>query len=109
MDFNKVHVRGVVPVSQMIGGDEEDTRLLKEMKCEAENYIKAYFQQFPGVKSYLDGIRRLATNQGYVETSNVNVAEELVNMIQTQRAYELNSKAIQTSDNMLGRLTQLGG
>jgi flagellar basal-body rod protein FlgG len=46
-------------------------------------------------------------NQGYVETSNVNVAEELVSMIQTQRAYELNSKAITTSDNMLGRLTQL--
>ncbi len=35
---------------------------------EAENFVKAYFQQFPGVKSYLDGIRRLATNQGYVET-----------------------------------------
>lgn len=47
------------------------------------------------------------TNQGYVETSNVNVAEELVTMIQTQRAYELNSKVISTSDAMLGRLTQL--
>ena len=46
-------------------------------------------------------------NQGYVETSNVNVVEELVNMIQTQRAYEINSKAIQTSDQMLARLTQL--
>jgi flagellar basal-body rod protein FlgG len=46
-------------------------------------------------------------NQGYVETSNVNVAEELVNMIQTQRAYELNSKAITTSDAMLQRLTQM--
>jgi flagellar basal-body rod protein FlgG len=46
-------------------------------------------------------------NQGYVETSNVNVAEELVNMIQTQRAYEINSKAITTSDQMLQRLTQL--
>jgi len=46
-------------------------------------------------------------NQGYVETSNVNVAEELVNMIQTQRAYELNSKVITTSDAMLQRLTQL--
>src|SRR5690348_5839161 len=34
--------------------------------------------------------------QGYVETSNVNVVEELVNMIQTQRAYEINSKAIST-------------
>lgn len=46
-------------------------------------------------------------NQGFVETSNVNVAEELVNMIQAQRAYELNSKAITTSDQMLQRLTQV--
>ncbi len=46
-------------------------------------------------------------NQGYVETSNVNVAEELVSMIVTQRAYEINSRVISTSDQMLGRLTQL--
>lgn len=46
-------------------------------------------------------------NQNYVETSNVNVVEELVNMIQTQRAYEINSKAIQTSDQMLQKLAQL--
>jgi flagellar basal-body rod protein FlgG len=45
--------------------------------------------------------------QGYVESSNVNVVEELVNMIQTQRAYEINSKAVQTSDQMLARLAQL--
>ena len=45
--------------------------------------------------------------QGYVETSNVNVVEELVAMIATQRAYELNSKAIQTSDQMLQKLAQL--
>jgi flagellar basal-body rod protein FlgG len=45
--------------------------------------------------------------QGFVETSNVNVVEELITMIQTQRAYELNSKAIQTSDQMLQRLAQL--
>lgn len=48
-----------------------------------------------------------AIQQGYVETSNVNVVEELVSMIQTQRAYELNSKAIQTSDQMLQKLAQL--
>jgi flagellar basal-body rod protein FlgG len=48
-----------------------------------------------------------ALQQGVVETSNVNVVEELVAMIQTQRAYELNSKAIQTSDQMLQRLGQL--
>lgn len=46
-------------------------------------------------------------SQGYVETSNVNVVEELVNMIQTQRAYEINSKSIQTSDQMLQRLSQM--
>ena len=46
-------------------------------------------------------------SQGYVETSNVNVVEELVNMIQTQRAYEINSKAITTSDQMLQKLSQL--
>ena len=46
-------------------------------------------------------------SQGYVETSNVNVVEELVGMIQTQRAYEINSKAIQASDQMLQKLTQL--
>ena len=45
--------------------------------------------------------------QGFVETSNVNVVEELVQMIQTQRAYELNSKAIQVSDQMLQKLAQL--
>jgi flagellar basal-body rod protein FlgG len=44
--------------------------------------------------------------QGYVETSNVNVVEELVNMIQTQRAYEINSKVITTADQMLQRLSQ---
>jgi flagellar basal-body rod protein FlgG len=46
-------------------------------------------------------------SQGYVETSNVNVVEELVSMIQTQRAYEINSKAIQSSDQMLQKLSQL--
>jgi flagellar basal-body rod protein FlgG len=45
--------------------------------------------------------------QQYLETSNVNVAEELVNMITTQRAFEMNSKAVSTSDQMLQRLSQL--
>ncbi|NNM81378.1 MAG: flagellar basal-body rod protein FlgG [Burkholderiales bacterium] len=46
-------------------------------------------------------------DQGYVETSNVNVVEELVNMIQTQRAYEINSKSITVSDQMLQKLTSM--
>lgn len=46
-----------------------------------------------------DGLGTL--RQGALESSNVNVVEELVDMIETQRAYELNSKAIETSDQML--------
>ena len=45
------------------------------------------------------GLGRLL--QGSLESSNVNVVEELVNMIETQRAYEMNSKAISTTDQML--------
>ena len=47
----------------------------------------------------LNGLGSLA--QSSLESSNVNVVEELVNMIETQRAYEMNSTAIQTSDQML--------
>lgn len=36
--------------------------------AEAENFVKAYFEKFPGVKRYLDDIKRLASSQGYVET-----------------------------------------
>ena len=46
-------------------------------------------------------------SQGYVETSNVQVVEEMVNMIQAQRAYEINSKAIQTADQMMGMANNL--
>jgi len=52
------------------------------------------------------GLNGLGTvGQGSLETSNVNVVEELVNMIETQRAYEMNSRAIETSDQMLQHLT----
>jgi len=46
-------------------------------------------------------------SQGFVETSNVNVTEELVSMITAQRAYEINSKAVTTSDQMLQKLSQM--
>jgi len=47
----------------------------------------------------LNGVGKVM--QGSLETSNVNVVEEMVNMIETQRAYEMNSKAISASDQML--------
>jgi flagellar basal-body rod protein FlgG len=52
------------------------------------------------------GLTGLGTlNQGSVESSNVNVVEEMVNMIETQRAYEMNSKAIATTSAMLQYLS----
>ena len=52
------------------------------------------------------GLNGLGTlQQGALEASNVNVVEELVAMIETQRAYEMNSKAISTADKMLETLT----
>jgi flagellar basal-body rod protein FlgG len=69
-------------------------------------YVETFSSGPPNINTPgIDGAGML--NQGYVETSNVNVVEELVNMIQTQRAYEINSKAIQTSDQMLQRLSQM--
>jgi flagellar basal-body rod protein FlgG len=45
--------------------------------------------------------------QGFVETSNVNVVSEITNLISAQRAYEMNSKVITTTDQMLATLTNL--
>lgn len=45
--------------------------------------------------------------QGFIETSNVNVVSEITNLITAQRAYEMNSKVITTSDDMLSTLTNL--
>ena len=46
-------------------------------------------------------------SQGYLENANVQAVQEMVDMITTQRAYEMNSKVIQSADQMLQRLTQL--
>lgn len=45
--------------------------------------------------------------QGFLETSNVNAVEEISNLISAQRAYEMNSKVIQTSDEMMGTLNSM--
>mgnify|MGYP003694451947 CR=1 FL=1 len=45
--------------------------------------------------------------QGFLESSNVNIVEEMVNMIEAQRAYEINSKSVQTSDEMLAKIAEM--
>lgn len=54
-----------------------------------------------------DDDRSIYLEQGYLESSNVQVVEEMVNMILAQRAYETNSKVIQTSDEMMGIVNNL--
>lgn len=77
------------------------------LESKGENlYVETSASGSPGTNTPGTNGAGLLT-QGYVETSNVNVVEELVNMIQTQRAYEINSKAITTSDQMLQKLSQL--
>ena len=52
-------------------------------------------------------LKRSIVKNGYLEASNVQVADEMVNMIIAQRAYQLNSKAITTSDEMLEQANNL--
>lgn len=54
-----------------------------------------------------DELKKSVLRQGYLEASNVNVADEMVNLIVAQRAYEMNSKAITASDEMLQQANQL--
>lgn len=54
-----------------------------------------------------DNVARSTVNQGYLEGSNVQVADEMVNLIVAQRAYELNSKAITTTDEMMQQANNL--
>lgn len=60
--------------------------------------------EIAGIPGY-DGMGQL--HQGFIEMSNVQVVEEMVNMIVAQRAYDLNSKSIQTSDSMLSTAVNL--
>ena len=53
------------------------------------------------------GIKRSEIRQGYIENSNVQVADEMVNLIIAQRAYEMNSKVIQASDTMMQEANEL--
>ncbi|WP_400201604.1 flagellar basal body rod C-terminal domain-containing protein, partial [Candidatus Methanarcanum hacksteinii] len=54
-----------------------------------------------------NGLERSDIHQKYLEGSNVQLADEMVNLIIAQRAYEMNFKAIQASDEMLGQANQL--
>lgn len=61
----------------------------------------------PIMEVYTDNIKKSKIRQGFLEASNVQTVDEMVNLIVAQRAYEMNSKAIQSADEMLGQANQL--
>ena len=103
-------------VSALVAGDTDPTQI---GNIELADFINPAGLQPIGDNLYLEtaasgtpqtgtpGLSGLGTIiQGSLETSNVNVVEELVNMIEIQRAYEMNSKAISTADAMLQYVSQ---
>lgn len=69
------------------------------------------FQETPASGAPTTGVPGQAgfgfIQQGFLETSNVNVVEEITNLITAQRAYEMNSKVIETSDQMMATLANV--
>ncbi len=61
----------------------------------------------PMLEAEDEGLKRSTIRTGYLEGANVQIAEEMVNLIIAQRAYEINSTAIKTVDDMLGQANQL--
>lgn len=70
-------------------------------------YMESVVSGAPIEESANDGLKKSLVHQGYLEMSNVQVADEMVNMIVAQRAYEMNSKAIQATDEMLQQANNL--
>ena len=78
----------------------QDGEVSASIRGQADPQVLGQLQGVPG----LEGIGTII--QGALETSNVNVTEELVNLIESQRLYEMNSKVISAVDSMLGQVIQ---
>ena len=88
---------GLVQFNNPAGLDQAGSNLFKETDVSGA----------PLEESFNPGLKRSSVHQGYLEMSNVQVADEMVNMIVAQRAYEMNSKAIQATDEMLQQANNL--
>lgn len=71
------------------------------------SYAESAASGTPMNENTATGLKKSELRQGYLEGSNVQVVDEMVNMIVAQRAYELNSKAIQATDEMMSQANQL--
>ena len=98
--------REYVPLNQSIGlwQFNNDAGL---QKIAGTYYTETDASGMPMNEATTPGLVRSGVRQGFLEGSNVQVADEMVNMIVAQRAYELNSRAITTSDTMLEQANNL--
>ncbi len=84
-------------ILERVKSKPHDSSIHQDCKISAVIFSGVPEQGNPGQ----NGFGELA--QGYLEMSNVKVVEEMVNLIKAQRAYEVNSKAIQAADEMMQR------
>lgn len=116
-EFNEITITNEGLVTVKVAGSDEDieigeitlNRFINPAGLTAigENLFKESSASGPVIEGTpgMDGQGRL--HQGFIEMSNVKVVDEMVDMIVAQRAYEMNSKAIITSDTMLGTVVSL--
>ncbi|MBR6697229.1 MAG: flagellar basal-body rod protein FlgG [Lachnospiraceae bacterium] len=90
-------VMGIYQFANPSGLEKMGGSLLKETAASGEAMNEAE----------IEGLTKSKVKQGYVESSNVQVVDEMVNLIVAQRAYEINSKAIQAADDMLQQANNL--
>lgn len=76
-------------------------------KSSGSTYKRTDASGEPIMEIETDNIKKSKIRQGFLEASNVQTVDEMVNLIVAQRAYEINSKAIQSADEMLGQANQL--
>ena len=95
-----------VPLNQTVGLFQFNNDAGLE-KVSGTYYVETAASGAPMNEAVTPGLRRSRVHQGFLEGSNVQVADEMVNMIVAQRAYELNSRAITTSDTMLEQANNL--
>lgn len=88
---------GIVQFANPAGLEKEGSGLYKVTEASGQPRLEGQDKE----------LTRSELRQGYIEASNVQVANEMVDLIVAQRAYEMNSKAIQASDEMLSQANQL--
>lgn len=107
-DKFKVNPEGIL----LTGEDSEEIDRLKVVRFDNERYLKKMGESLyadndiSGPAHIAEGNERPGFLQGYSETSNVNVVNEMVQMIEVNRAYEANQKTISSQDSMMSTLWQ---